>query len=216
MPTFKGELESVYVKDTKKGNKVVAHMAKTSKGNKFWFMGWEKEYNTAGKGKHPEPVLVAGQYIEVRQDQVPAKDIKEDKGVKTVFLKPNPKLVKAGKVDPKVLEAQHLEKELKSRLGNKRAGQAIIALSEKFDHVLEQGDREFVESLAKGAKEYEAVTDNQYPHVCRLVAKYTAKSQSWKEAVQAALEGEDPADDVPSEDDMYGEGEMADFADDDF
>lgn len=214
---LEGVLLSVKLKKTQKGNTCIAHLCESEKTkNKFWFMGWNSDYNksTGGKEVPPEPVLCEGQKITVEVDYViPADSVKVDEktGRKMVFLKPNPKLVQASKPSPAMLKQAHYLEFLLANFGPKRMAKAMVSMWAHFHERIEKDDAEFFESLADASETYGSVTEKQFPHCAKLVAKYAVKIKDVENSLLAAMkEPKDEGDTLP---DSYPDDENAEPAD---
>lgn len=199
---YKGQIISIKEKMTKKGV-AIGVMIESAKGNKAWFLCWEAPWAAVSDGRIT-PLVYEDQDVEILSPPPDPGRNSVQKDEKTggviVFLAPNPKLEKAGPVTAGMKKKGQYIAALEL-FDNKRLGKAMALFATEMHQWLEDRDREFVESLAEGARKYDSITDNQRPFVVKILARYAANHSRWGKIVDESIKN------AAAEPDEYGEPE---------
>lgn len=186
--TYKGKIISIKEKTTVKGV-ALGIMIESDKGNKAWFMAWEAPWANVADG-YCKPMVHEEQEVEILSPPPDPQRNSVQKDEKTggliIFLKPNPKLQNAGPITNEMRKMTHYVAELE-KFSLKRLGKAMALFADEMHQWLEDRDREFVTSLAEGAKKYQSITDNQRPYVVKILARYAAKHSRWGKIVDESI-----------------------------
>lgn len=207
MKQMVGKVVSIRKRQTAKGE-ALAYTLLTAKGNRIWFQVWGDNTTSqfiAQRTTHvPDlsSVHFEDQELAIEGEVSEEKPIDKEPGKIMVFIKPNPKLVRASPPTAEMRARAEYERKLDA-LDNKRLGGALVVFHEGYSDRVEPRDVEFLGSLAAGAKQYKSVSDKQRPYVVPLLAKYAMRVAGWRKTVDESLakgdfdDGAEPGDDAP-------------------
>ena len=199
---YSGKIVSIKERTTKKGV-ALGIMIESEKGNKAWFMAWTAPWANVSDG-YCTPMVLEGQEVEILSPPPdPARNsvqTDEKTGNLMIFLAPNPKLEKAGPVTPEMQRMKHYSEALDG-FSLKRLGRAMALFYDEMNQWLHDKDREFVTSLADGARQYQTVTEKQKPYVVKILARYAAENSKWRSTVDASIKNaeENPEHEPPEQ-----------------
>lgn len=189
---YKGKIISIKQKTTKKGP-ALGIMIESEKGNKAWFFGWEEPWAARGDGRCT-PLIYEDQEVEVLSPPPDPGRNSVQKDEKTggllIFLAPNPKIDKITPVTEAMKRRVRYEQDLE-RFNSKRLARALVLFRDEMHQWIEDRDREFVTSLADGAKQYNTVTDAQRPFVIKILSRYAANHTKWGKIVDDSVKNVD-------------------------